>query len=79
VRSHEPITALDGGPDGLYFFRAIVTNWISSLKPGGSLLFECGFDQAEAVSEIMIEAGLRNIKTHLDTLGIERVIAGTLK
>ena len=78
VRSYEPISALDGGPDGLYFFRAITTNWKQSLKPGGSLLFECGIGQAGAVREIMADCGFANIKTHQDTQGIERVVAGSV-
>jgi len=76
VRSYEPIEALDGGPDGLYFFRAIMTNWVQSLKQGGWLLFECGMGQAEDVRGIMADGGLTGIKTHLDTQDIERVLVG---
>ena len=76
VRSYEPIAALDGGPDGLYFFRAIVTNWAQSLNHGGCLLFECGFGQSEAVRGIMLEGGFASLKTHMDTQGVERVLMG---
>ena len=79
VRDYEPITALDGGPDGLYFFRAIVTNWPAMLKPGGYLALECGIGQAQAVREIMDDGGLSKIKTFTDTQGIERVIIGVAK
>lgn len=79
VRAHEPLSALDGGPDGLYFFRAVVTNWLTLLKPGGYLAFECGAGQAGDVRGIMEDGGLRDIRVHIDTLGIERVVAGSLE
>ena len=79
IRDFEPESALDGGPDGLFFFRAIAMNWTAPLKQGGNLAFECGAGQAAAVREIMEDSGFRGIETHLDTLGIERVIVGTLK
>ena len=75
VRDYEPVYALDGGPDGLYYYRAIATNWVSLLKPGGFLILECGAGQAQEVRDILAEGGLKNIKTFIDTLGIERVIA----
>ena len=76
VRDYEPVTALDGGPDGLDFFRAIAKNWPVLLNQGGYLALECGEGQAADVREIMEENGLRKIVTHRDTLGIERVIVG---
>ena len=79
VRDYEPILALDGGPDGLYVIRAIATNWAAMLKPSGNLVLECGEGQAEAVCGIMEDSGFKDIKTHTDTLGIERVVAGTLR
>jgi len=79
VREHEPLHALDGGPDGLYFFRAVVTNWPVLLKNGGNIALECGVGQAAPVREILEDGGFSNIKTHLDTLGVERVVVGTLK
>ena len=79
VRDYEPVHALDGGPDGLYFFRAIATNWLALLKPGGYLAVECGAGQAKAVREIMEDSELKEITTHIDTIGVERVITGTLK
>ena len=77
VREYEPVLAFDGGPDGLYFFRAIATNWPALLKPGGYLVFECGAGQAGFVREIMESSGFYDIKVYTDTLGIERVVAGT--
>ena len=76
VRDYEPITALDGGPDGLDFFRAITENWSALLKRGGYLAYECGAGQAVAVREIMEYSGFTGIATHYDTLGIERVVVG---
>jgi len=79
VRDYEPVCALDGGPDGLYFYRAIVANWISLLKEDGQVLLECGAGQAQAVRDIIHDGGFGSIKTYIDTLGIERVIAGAFK
>jgi len=79
VRDHEPVTALDGGPDGLYVIRAITTSWPALLKPGGNMALECGRGQAEAVRGLFEDGGLTDIRTYEDTLGIERVVVGTLK
>ena len=79
VRDHEPLRALDGGPDGLYFFRAITSNWPAILKPGGRIAFECGAGQADAVWAILEEGGFGGISVHKDTQGIQRVVIGTLK
>ena len=79
VREHEPLMALDGGPDGLYMIRAIATSWPSLLKPAGYMAMECGAGQSEAVREILADSGFQDIKTFNDTLGVERVIVGTLK
>jgi release factor glutamine methyltransferase len=79
VREHEPIEALDGGPDGLYFFRAVASNWQALLRPDGDLAFECGAGQAQAVRGILEESGFSDIKTLTDTLGTERVVTGVLK
>lgn len=79
VRDYEPIIALDGGTDGLDFFRAISEMWSVMLKKGGYLAFECGEGQANDVREIMADADFGDIVTRLDTLGIERVVVGTRK
>jgi len=76
VRDYEPVNALDGGPDGLYFFRAITTNWVSILKQGGILAFECGAGQAEDAKTIMSDAGFIGIEILKDTQGIDRVVTG---
>ena len=76
VRDYEPIWALDGGPDGLRFYRGILKYWKSLLRPGGYLLFEVGEGQAEAVKELMLAAGFAAADTRLDTLGVQRVVVG---
>jgi len=76
VRNHEPVLALDGGPDGLDFYRLIASEWKKILKPEGAFLFECGVDQAADVADIFITNGMTRIIRCRDTLGIERVVVG---
>ena len=78
VRDYEPIWALDGGEDGLRFYRGILKYWRSLLKPGGYLLFEVGEGQAEAVKELVLSAGFASASTRKDTLGVERVVVGKM-
>ncbi len=56
--AHEPSSALDGGEDGLIFYRAIVTQYRRHLAPGGCFIFEIGYDQATALEAIAREAGM---------------------
>ncbi len=74
----EPDTALDGGEDGLDFYRVIANRWKSSLCSGGVLAFEVGFDQAEAVAQILEYEGFADISVRKDLSGIQRVVFGTL-
>lgn len=74
----EPVMALDGGADGLDFYRAICEKWLNALKPGGCLLVEIGRGQAAEVKELFSSAGLINVEGHKDINGICRVINGTL-
>ena len=76
VRNYEPALALDGGEDGLDFYRSVVGEWKKILKPEGAMLFECGIGQATDVADILITNGLNRIMRCKDTLGIERVIVG---
>lgn len=78
VRDYEPLGALDGGEDGLMFYRAIVRNWKGVLRPGGQLMFEVGETQADAVSDLMRGAGFRDIATVEDTAGVRRVVTGRI-
>ena len=76
VRDYEPLGALDGGEDGLTFYRAIIHNWIRVLRPGGLLMFEVGEDQAASVRALMREGQLQDVFSVQDTAGIERVVVG---
>ena len=73
--SFEPVTALSGGEDGLLFYRAILKNWLPLLKTGGELYVEIGEDQGAALSEMMQEAGLREIRILKDFSGLDRIAA----
>ncbi len=76
VREHEPVTALDGGADGLTFYRRIAQNAGAYLNGGGMLFFEIGCDQADSVREIMEQAGFREIQVVKDFAGLDRVVYG---
>jgi len=76
VKNYEPIEALDGGADGLDFYRCLAKVWRRSLKPGGYLAVECGIGQAQDVVDIITEGGFMHLKTVNDTQGIERVVVG---
>ncbi|MBR4058014.1 MAG: peptide chain release factor N(5)-glutamine methyltransferase [Oscillospiraceae bacterium] len=76
VRDYEPVWALDGGEDGLDFYRDILKYWKSVLRPGGILLFEVGIGQSAAVQKLMRNAGFLDVCVHPDSRGIERVISG---
>ena len=78
VKDFEPVWALDGGTDGLKFYKAIIKYWKSLLRPGGYLLFEVGEGQAQPVSEMLQAAGFSYTDTRKDTLGIDRVVFGRM-
>lgn len=79
VRDFEPLSALDGGRDGLDFYRAIIKHWTVTLRPSGQIMFEVGEGQAEKVRDMLLAAGYVSVDTRLDTLGVERVVIGTWK
>jgi release factor glutamine methyltransferase len=74
VREWEPLRALDGGEDGLDFYRKILAKASGYLKEKGWIFFELGFGQSEAVAEIAAHAGFRNIELIKDFAGINRVL-----
>lgn len=76
VRDHEPLGALDGGPDGLDFYRKIVTQAGGRLTEGGWLCLEIGYDQGGALQEILEAAGYENIEIIRDLAGLDRVAVG---
>lgn len=78
VREHEPRQALDGSADGLHFYRRILAECRTYLKPGGILLFEIGYDQGEAVKRLMEENGFLEVEVKKDYGGLDRVVLGTL-
>jgi len=78
VKDYEPLAALDGGEDGLTFYRAILQKWHNVVRVGGLMLFEVGIGQAQAVLELMQDSGLNNLGTVRDTQGIERVVYGNI-
>lgn len=78
VRDYEPRMALDGGQDGLDYYRAIAAKWKPALRLGGTLIFEVGIGQAAAVEDILEENGYEDIKILPDTQNILRVVEGTV-
>ena len=70
----EPIIALDGGADGLDFYRKISKGAYRYLKDNGIICFEIGYNQAKLVSEILVENKYKNITRYKDYGGNDRVI-----
>ncbi|MCI8698283.1 MAG: peptide chain release factor N(5)-glutamine methyltransferase [Oscillospiraceae bacterium] len=79
VREYEPRMALDGGEDGLKFYRSIAKKWKCALKPGGKLAFEVGYDQAQAVRDIMARNGYQDLQTTMDPGMHWRVVEGSVE
>ncbi|MBE7010725.1 MAG: peptide chain release factor N(5)-glutamine methyltransferase [Ruminococcaceae bacterium] len=78
VRDFEPALALDGGEDGLQFYRRIISLAPSLLQKDGYLAFEVGYDQADSVAHQMKESGFSEIKKIPDLSGIFRVVCGQM-
>ena len=78
VKDYEPRMALDGGTDGLDFYRSVAARWKSALRLGGALIFEVGLGQAPAVEEIMEKSGFEDVKSYPDTQNILRVVEGII-
>ena len=76
VRLYEPLNALDGTADGLYFYERIVAESRDYLKENGTLIFEIGHDQGEAVSDFMKKAGFQGVYVKKDYAGLDRVVVG---
>ena len=77
VRLQDPYIALDGKEDGLHFYREIIKNSIYYIKKGGFLLFETGYDQGEAVSALMRDAGYSKVSIQKDLADQDRVVCGS--
>ena len=76
VREHEPVLALDGGEDGLSFYRRIIAEAPVHMRKGAHLLFEIGCGQGEAVMSLMRAAGFGQVGTFQDYAGLDRVVSG---
>jgi release factor glutamine methyltransferase len=74
IKDWEPIDALDGGVDGLDFYRKIFAEAGKYMKKKGKIFFEVGFDQALAAIQIAENAGLKNITKIKDFAGIDRIL-----
>lgn len=79
VADHEPVYALDGREDGLFFYRQITKEVSSFLNKNGRLFFEIGESQAGAVSRLMCEAGFSDVEVKQDLAGCDRVVCGQYK
>lgn len=75
---YEPRMALDGGKDGLFFYRIITELWYKKLKSGGKLVYEVGEDQCDDVCEILKRYGFDNISYRMDLHGYKRTVSGIM-
>lgn len=75
----EPQIALSGGADGLKFYRIIACLWREILRDGGLIAFETGWEQGEAVRDILEKSGYENVSVHKDYAGNDRVVTGIKK
>ena len=78
VRDFDPLNALDGGEDGLDFYRRIIKRVPAFLKKGGMLFFEIGYDQAKAVTGLLLDEGFSEIEVIKDYGGNDRVVKSVL-
>lgn len=78
VKDHEPMLALDGKEDGLFFYRKIVDKAPEYIRKGGKLLFEIGYNQGEAVSQLMRDKGFKEVEIIKDFAGLDRVVCGNI-
>lgn len=76
IKDWEPLNALDGGTDGLDFYRAIIPTARGFLKNSGILMIEIGIDCADAVKKMFEGAGYSGIELIKDYAGIERIVVG---
>lgn len=79
VKDFEPRLALDGGDDGLDFYRRITEEALDYLKKGGMLIMEIGFDQADEVKKMLEENGYESIEVLKDLAGLDRTISARKK
>ena len=78
VKEHEPLMALDGGQDGLSFYKIISREAKNYLKPGGILAVETGYDQGRQVLEMFKESGYNDVCARKDLSGNDRIVAAVM-
>ena len=78
VKDYEPIWALDGGKDGLRFYKSIIKYWKSLLRSEGALIFEVGEGQADDVADMLMAAGFDSCSVRKDARGVERCVIGRM-
>lgn len=78
VKDYEPLRALDGGSDGLMFYRKIASEACNYLKNGGLIAFEIGYNQGGAVKEILEKFGFSEVFVCRDLAGLDRTVCGVL-
>ena len=78
VKDYEPVWALDGGKDGLRFYKAIIKYWKSLLRPDGLLIFEVGESQAQEVADMLLAGGFASTSIHQDARGVDRAVVGRM-
>ncbi len=76
VRLYEPVSALDGGEDGICFYRKIAAEAPRFMRKGAYLFFEIGCAQAQKVKMLMQEAGFVKVEVLKDYAGLDRVVFG---
>lgn len=79
VTGSDPCLALDGGADGLVYYRQITSQAEAYLKPGGWIGYETGWNQGEEVSRLLDQAGFEQIEQYKDYNGHDRIVIGQLK
>lgn len=78
VADHDPLAALDGGADGLVFYRALASQMGKWVRPGGHVALEIGSDQGKDVPEILAASGAEDIIVMKDYAGLDRVVTARL-
>lgn len=76
VKDYEPLLALDGGEDGLYFYKKIVQNCHMYLNNGGYIMFEIGYNQGKALCQLLENDDFSDIRVKKDLAGLDRLVIG---
>ena len=79
VREHEPMMALDGSPDGLFFYRKIIYEAREHLQEDGHIFLEIGYNQGEAVCDLLREQGFEQIECKKDLGGLDRIVMARVR